>query len=184
MRNEGYPDLFFGQSAIYHSFHSWPVCPRRIRYRQATCDYRRTRTWGAFTINAQSFGESMVRFFPDKQDGTHLIDRRFIEWLMDADSHSNEILALPEHWWSLGNSVSRYVRAHRCDAFCIQCNRTHGYSSLRLQDDSGHQNGSNYNRLYCPQGHLLLKVETIHILKMPRPQGKSLQSVLRSPILE
>ncbi|MGJ8653051.1 MAG: hypothetical protein ACSHX8_07240 [Opitutaceae bacterium] len=165
MHQKGYPSLFFGQSRIFFSFDSWPVCPKRISYRQYD-NFRGNRTWGTFIIDARHFGESLIRYYPNN-DHTHIQDRRFVEWLMDADQHTDETLKLPDSWWSLGSSIDNYVRNNRVDAFCAQCNQRYPYKQLVSNDDPGNLAGSNFNRLFCPRAHLLLKIQTIHICRSP-----------------
>lgn len=112
----------------------------------------------------RNFGESLIRYYPVRDD-TNVKDRRFVEWLMDADQHSDEILKLPDRWWSLASSIKRHLHTHQVGGFCHKCNRTYAYKEMISQNDSGRESGSNFDRLFCPHAHLLLKVETIHICR-------------------
>ncbi|MGJ8652490.1 MAG: hypothetical protein ACSHX8_04405 [Opitutaceae bacterium] len=158
MRKTGNPTLFYWQPDISARFESWPVCPRRVRYRQSTDKYGQ-KTWGVFTLDARDLGESEIRYESGSRDCTHVTDRRFLEWLMDSDQHSDEVLVFPDHWWSLTSLIDKFVRSKRIDAFCIQCNRTHAHKNLvKEDDDSAGPKKYIYNRLYCPDGHLLLNL--------------------------
>lgn len=169
MRKTGYPRLFFGKPEILGRFESWPVCPRRVRFRQSTNEYKE-KAWGVFTVDARELGESDIGYASVFDDYTHATDRRFLEWLMDSDQHTDEVLVFPDHWWSLMPLIDSFVRSRRIDAFCIRCNRTHAHNDLvKKDDDPAERRSIICNRLYCPEGHLLMDHEVMRRIYASRP---------------
>jgi hypothetical protein len=113
-------------------------------------------------MDARELGESEIRHVSVSDEWTHVTDRRFIEWLIDSDQHSDAVLVFPDDWRSLTPLVDEFVRQRQLDAFCILCNRTHAHKGLTKKDDDTREiRGSSYNRLYCPEGHLLMLRQTL-----------------------
>lgn len=170
MTNEGWPDIFYGSSSIYYSFQSWPVCPKRVRYRQTEEKFSTGQLWGSVTFDAREFGEHFIQKFPVKEF-THVMDRRLIEWFMDSDQHDDRVLELPSNWAGMTLRIHEFIRAKRLGVFCIKCNQSHHYSDCTTLDDEQGV-GSCYKRLICPNVHLLFKHEFIRMIRSPR-RGQS-----------
>lgn len=166
MQRDGWPTLFWAQHEIYGRFDSWPVCTRRVRCQQTYYKYAKTKTWGSVTLDARTFGEYFIRSFPDAED-THIKDRRLMEWFIDSDQCNEQVTILPVNWEHIIHRADEFIRRKHIPVFCMKCNHCHPYRDLHIQDDELGP-GSCYNRLVCPEGHILFKYERIHLCHVPK----------------
>ncbi|MGJ8648713.1 MAG: hypothetical protein ACSHX4_00005 [Opitutaceae bacterium] len=157
---------------------SWPVCPRRVRYYQYESEGA-NRTYGQFTVDARLLGSHLNVYITEMQR-VNLRNERLIEWFLDADQNNDAVLDLPRQWTRLDLTFQKFVRRIEAPCFCVACNREYPMNELeRMDDRMGSAKGSClYDRLICPEDHLLHEVLRIRLIKRIKFENPSFQEVM------
>lgn len=162
MKNEGY-DAVLGRDIDRLTSGTLPAAPLIV------FDASKVTNWegsldagdehcGVFVIGAESLRSLLSG--TDKQ--------RFLKAWLDSNNISSALASAavpPSQFGAIVFLVDRVIRSAECSVFCTKCDAGKPVIKWTAQDDNGARNGSNFNRLLCGQGHLLLSYETIHILR-------------------
>ena len=95
-----------------------------------------------------------------------------LKWLRQRDETIAEPTPVPDGWWKLHDIADDVLRKGRGEIRCLTCNQEVPNNLLRQNDMTG-QPGWNFNQLRCPEGHVLLSVETMHIFVGSRKSTES-----------
>ncbi len=85
-----------------------------------------------------------------------------LKWAQQRDESIGAPTAVPDRWWNLHAIADKMLRDGLGEIRCLTCNQQVPNNLLRQNDMSG-KPGWNFNQLRCPEGHILLSVETMHI---------------------
>jgi hypothetical protein len=137
-----------------------PPCGKWIRYRPHKIVLSGGE--GEFRFLAAEVEEAIL----DKlSDNPHLAKHQIgsiLKWLQLRDESIVEPTPLPGRWWDFHAIADNLLRKGRGEIRCLACNKGVPNNLLRQNDITG-QPGWNFNQLRCPDGHVLLSVETMHI---------------------
>jgi len=160
-------EIDFTSSKARKRVESWPVCPRRVRYYQFKSETE-ARTYGQFTFDARRFG-SFVNVWLGTTGHTKS-DLRLVEWFLDADQRSDEVLDLPREWRKLEALIQRFIRDQGAPCFCVACNREYAAKELKRMDDTVENSNRAYlyKRLICPEDHLLYESLDLRLIRRPQ----------------
>ena len=160
--------FIFSYEKLPKRFESWPTCPRRVRYFQFRSQSGE-RTYGQFTFDAHTLGSALDVWFSFWQPD-HPKARKLVNWLHDCDQHSDEVLDLPRQWISVESAILKHIKSSGSTCFCVACNRPLEWHEMKALDDGRELEGRGaqyFDRLLCPEGHLLIEVSTIRVCKAP-----------------
>jgi hypothetical protein len=137
-----------------------PPCGKLIRYRPHKIVA--SGGDGEFVFHSADFEEAILAKL---QDHPHLAKDQLssvLKWLRQRDESIAEPTPVPDGWWKLHDIADDVLRKGRGEIRCLTCNQQVPNKLLQQNDMSG-QPGWNFNQLRCPEGHVLLSVETMHI---------------------
>jgi len=93
-----------------------------------------------------------------------------LKWINQRDDNLSEATYLPPEFGEYRNFdgiVDELVRGGLGRITCLKCSKQQPLGELRNQDEH-RLSGWSYNRLVCTEGHPLIYVETMHILRRRR----------------
>lgn len=142
-----------------------PPCGPTIRYRQ---DFGRNgETFGEFTFQSADVETAVLARLRDHPHLAKDQEGAILNWLRRRDDAMATPAAVPEPWWRFQFIADHELRAGRGEVHCLKCNDQITHDELACRDDHGVPSW-NFNRLYCPSGHPLLIVETVHFMRRLR----------------
>jgi hypothetical protein len=137
-----------------------PSCGKLIRYRPHKIVL--SGGDGEFTFHSAEVEEAILE---ELREHPHLAKDQLgsvLKWLQQRDESIAEPTTVPNQWWNLHAIADHMLRKGRGESLCRLCNQLIP-NDLLQQNDARGLPGWNFNQLRCPQGHLLLCVETTHI---------------------
>lgn len=137
-----------------------PSCGKRIRYRPHKIFLSGGE--GEFEFLSAEVEEAILEKL---RESPHLAKHQLgsiLKWLQLRDESIAESTSLPGRWWDFHAIADQLLRKGRGEVRCLTCNQAVPINVLQANDMIG-QPGWNFNQLCCPGGHVLLRVETMHI---------------------
>ena len=136
-----------------------PSCGAEFSYRQAFDGSE--HSFGEFLFQSkdvEGFLADKLRNMPQLRDGQ---EGAILNWLRQRDISFTKRTPIPEAWSRFEILADQLVRESKARVSCLKCGTVILPGDLSIMDD--HQKpGWNYNRIYCPKGHLLIMVRRVH----------------------
>ena len=131
-----------------------PTCGSTIRFPRGNDNSSETN--GEIIIDAASFESFLTNTDTDYEDKDELLS-----WVKNRDKSLMEETRLPQHWKNeyVANDM---LRDGKASVWCTKCQEMYKISDLKEHDDALQQ-GWMSERLYCPQNHILLDIQALHI---------------------
>ncbi len=117
---------------------------------------------GEFTFASADVEDAILR---ELREHPHLAKNQVgsvLKWLQQRDDSIHDPTAIPDRWWDFHGIADDLLRNGHGEIRCLACNRPVPNEVITQNDLTG-QPGWNFNQLRCPDGHVLLRVETMHI---------------------
>lgn len=167
---------FFPKAMARHEVRFWispPPCGRLIRFRPIKVML--SGGDGEFVFQSADVEKAIEEDL--RENPPHAIDQRsdVLRWLKQRDESITEPTLVPNKWWNFYAIADGLLRKGHGEVRCTICNQQIFTAALHPSDVTG-QPGWNFNQLCCPEGHVLLSVETMHIFVGSRNEteaGKS-----------
>jgi hypothetical protein len=137
-----------------------PPCGMWIRYRPHKIGLSGGE--GEFTFRSAELEEAIIEEL--REHPHHAKDQleSVLKWLKQRDESIAEPTAVPAQWWNLHAIADNMLRQGRGESRCLACNQLIPNDLLQQNDAQGLP-GWNFNQLRCPDGHVLLREEKMHI---------------------
>lgn len=136
-----------------------PPCGSVIRY---VHDSIYDETYGEFLFSANDIEhelEGIIKMLPNlAQDD----ERAILNWVKHRDESLAEPTDVPSTWSRFKYVANYLARAGKADIYCMHCKAGYKIDQCGTKDDQG-KPGYNFDHLRCPEGHLLLMVDTVHL---------------------
>ncbi|WP_019531296.1 hypothetical protein [Dasania marina] len=156
---------FFDMAAITRNkdklFENVPLCTNTILYRQGIG--RCSTTYGEFVFDADDVEEVLNNKLVKNKHLYSNDEGAIAFWLNRRDKSNNTVCEAPRLWSRFSLLADELLRAGMGSVRCVECEMSIDIKTLVKNDTSGNP-GWNFNKLECPNKHLLLEVETMHIL--------------------
>lgn len=121
--------------------------------------------FGTFCFEAVDLSRAVYEHLKlNATDGrVSVLDHDLFDWLRGRDRESNATTILPSAWQGIEIMILMgVVEPARFEVWCHACR--HLYKPYELVVPPGRESiGSIYDRLACPVGHLLSRIEVMHI---------------------
>ncbi|WP_339892026.1 hypothetical protein [Neptuniibacter pectenicola] len=119
-------------------------------------------SYGCFEFYAADVEAAL---YNSSQASTHQMNDEegaLLKWVMTRDESFNEVVDIPEVLTGFEHIADGLIRSGNVKrAYCSMCRRMIDNNELKYKDDHGRA-GWNANRIFCPEQHRLLAVETVH----------------------
>jgi len=150
-----------------------PKCGRLIRYIPKHDGFGRV-LYGEFIFAKEDIQNELIKKL---ENNPHLFDGHegaIFNWIGNSDESINEVTDVPEIWNRFIYIADELIHQGLCiSCICSVCHNKLPLDSLINDDDNELKNGWNSNKLFCNNGHLLLRAETTHIILSDYQRGKA-----------
>ncbi len=139
-----------------------PTCGKYIRFRQGPGPGRGGQTFGEF-IFASSDVEAMLQ--KHLSENPHLLrdqDGAIFSWVRARDDGIAAPSSIPDSWWRFQYVADELLRQRLGEVHCLRCNVPVLHDQFPSQEDQ-YRGDWVFSSFTCPNGHLLLDVETVHL---------------------
>jgi len=147
-----------------------PPCGKSIRYRPHKIVL--SGGDGEFTFASADVEDAILS---ELREHPHLAKNQIgsvLKWLQQRDDSIDDPTVIPDRWWDFHGIADDLLRSGHGEIRCIACNRPVPNEVITQNDLTG-QPGWNFNQLRCPDGHVLLSVQTMHIFVGSRKSTES-----------
>jgi hypothetical protein len=144
-----------------------PPCGPQLYYRLSACDKRVGQSSGEFIFCSSDVEECLLSTFRQNPHLNTGLESDMLHWLQHRDKSIVIPVAIPDEWDRFKYIANELLRTKSMEVRCLKCNDKYRSDELQRMDDENLP-GWNFNRLLCPNGHLVLGVLTHHNLMTTR----------------
>ncbi len=144
-----------------------PKCSRFVKYSQKKGMYGE-KAYGTFTFLAEDLEHYLREYMgsPPRLDNSYKGD--MLKWVSSRNDNNLVAVSVPEKWWDFQLIANQLVKSSNVKIKCRLCNSVFETGDSSLKTVSPQTGGWNFDEYYCPDGHPLLIVETMHVSVRPK----------------